>query len=487
MPKPPKLVQSSSGTASAFSIASTAAKDIATMVNINHVLNRETLADRLNAVAAMEPWVPDMVDFSKVPDIKRSLNYAKAYNASLFDLVHIVYDVEYNLDNPRLVKGDRRGILVALAEVAFSTSADIIAAILEGNLSQRLKDNNSQNDNLRKVMKDLKDDGLNPSINIHYIVETGTGKPMLISDARKAANMMLRYIKDDKIALDIDLIKGFVQKTKKASRRATMDERYYIPNASIQEKIEDFVAAFGEILDKMEVIAGQNGYMTRPLAETGYALKPDERKTQHEDHKATNHLIGLYHAVCMHLFPGKYTLQFHVVFNCWSARQCSDGEIFFTALAQSYHDWGLGFNHTAAGKHLGQLAKNTELTLKFWTELQRHFIQFGSFSQTCKNVAKVYDEIHTKSRSSNKEAEKTSADAIALRGRYYDGLDQILELLGNYNARMKERIEAGKFLDASLDRDVAGLARYKWLDSDDEDVSMEDVDNVEDEDEMALD
>ena len=99
-----------------------------------------------------------------------------------------------------------------------------------------------------------------------------------------------------------------------------------------------------------------------PVVELGFSNNPVRRLRQHRHHESSNYLMNLAEAVFEYRYPGFFTLQQHIIYNCWRPIQLWMGEIVFTKLAQGNVAGGGGFSHEPAGR------SNTSSFQYLWEE-----------------------------------------------------------------------------------------------------------------------
>ena len=108
--------------------------------------------------------------------------------------------------------------------------------------------------------------------------------------------------------------------------------------------------------------------MDVPVVELGFSNDPAKRLRQHRHHQSSNYLMNLAEAILEYQYPGLFTLQQHIIYNCWRPIQLWMGEIVFTKLAQGYVAGGGGFSHEPAGR--SNTSSFQVLSEKKWQELE---------------------------------------------------------------------------------------------------------------------
>ena len=136
--------------------------------------------------------------------------------------------------------------------------------------------------------------------------------------------------------------------------RRYMEWRSWVGNGKreFDEHHRKMVGYFiGQLQDRME---GQQHHtpLTVPVVELGFSNNPPYRLRQHRHHQSSNDLMNLAEAVFEYQYPGFFTLQQHIIYNCWRPVQTWMSEIVFTQLAQGYVQGGGGFSHEPAGRSI---------------------------------------------------------------------------------------------------------------------------------------
>ena len=116
-----------------------------------------------------------------------------------------------------------------------------------------------------------------------------------------------------------------------------------------------------------------------PVVELGFSNDPVRRLRQHRHHENSNYLMNLAKAVFEYQYPGIFTLQQHIIYNCWRPVQLWMGEILFTKLAQGYVTGGGGFSHEPAGR--SNTSSFQVLSEKRWQELEYFVMASGDLGK----------------------------------------------------------------------------------------------------------
>ncbi|KAL8648033.1 MAG: hypothetical protein Q9210_005220 [Variospora velana] len=112
-----------------------------------------------------------------------------------------------------------------------------------------------------------------------------------------------------------------------------------------------------------EVAKGKGHFpLVAPVVEVGFSDRVIKRLKQHRQHKSSNYIMNLAHALFEYEFPHRFCLKQHIIFECFQPDQPWFGEILLTRLSQAYTERGSGFSHYGAGFSNGASWRQRPLT-----------------------------------------------------------------------------------------------------------------------------
>ena len=156
-----------------------------------------------------------------------------------------------------------------------------------------------------------------------------------------------------------------------------------------------------------------NAPMLHAVTKVGYATSPRSRFIAHLEHRSSNYLMNLAEAVFQLLYPNRFELQQHVLFNCWSSAQCWYSEVIFTHLGQAYTTGGCGFNYHEAGGSNGAAFLKAKYD-KEWSRYRESAWDSREYRDKLKVNHDLYEAYRAKVKDEMAEVEYLEAKAEEL-------------------------------------------------------------------------
>jgi hypothetical protein len=210
---------------------------------------------------------------------------------------------------------------------------DILIAIIEGTLPQRVRADLSQ-----AMRNEIKQPDTIPRIYINYIVDKN-GRHPTKADILAILDAMQDYINefDDGVKVFSRVI-DFLFKPKDPQGLK------YCENPSQKAGAELFIEGMRDRLS-----SEPNGPLRGGISEVGFSINISSRLANHYKHQSSNKVMTLFDACAMHLFVDRYSIQGYPVVRIVSPHAVDMAECLISRLASSYVLWGWGFNANQAG------------------------------------------------------------------------------------------------------------------------------------------
>ena len=190
----------------------------------------------------------------------------------------------------------------------------------------------------------------------------GAGLPPRGTEYENIVSAVRKYLavgdlpKEDDRRLEItsivDAVDNAVEQGKKAWQRDIADGhnsrpggRRYLHNKTSLANAQQWCEIVEEKLAAME---DKNEHLTWCPSDVGYTHDPETRKESHKKHTGSNILMNLVELVADYCYPGKYSMHWSILCECYQLQQVRIGEHIMSVLASSYLHWG-GFNASCAG------------------------------------------------------------------------------------------------------------------------------------------